>query len=61
MRKYFQGTYFCKLGQENCNFHRRYFVNTNLKFNFTKDIFVIEDQNINLAIVLMSIKHDTLF
>ena len=41
MRKYFQGTYFCKLGLENCKLHRRHLVNTNQKFNFTYDIFAI--------------------
>ena len=26
---------------ENCKFHGRYYVNTNQKFNFTEDIFMI--------------------
>ena len=56
MRKYFQGTYFCELGLENCKFHGRYFVNTNPKFNFTEDIFAIYDQKVNLVVVLTSIK-----
>ena len=56
MRKYFQRLYFCELCLKNCKFHRRYFVNTNQKLNFTEDIFAIYDQKVNLAIVLTSIK-----
>ena len=41
MRKYFQGTYFCELGLENCKFHGRCFENANQKFDFTEDIFMI--------------------
>ena len=41
VRKYFQGTYFCKLGLENCKLDGSYFVNTNQKFNFTEDILAI--------------------
>ena len=41
VRKYFQGTYFWELCLQNCKFYRRCFVNTNQKFNFTEDIFVI--------------------
>ena len=33
MRKYFQGTYFWELYLKNCNFHRRYFINKNQKFD----------------------------
>ena len=46
----------------NCKFHRRCFVNTNHKFNFTEDIFVILDQKVNLVVILTSIKRSlTLF
>ena len=36
VKKYFQGTYFCEMGLENCKFHGSYFGNTNHKFNFTE-------------------------
>ena len=29
VKKYFQGTYFCEMGLENCKFHGSYFGNTN--------------------------------
>ena len=44
------------MGLENYNFHGRYYVNTNQKFNFT-DIFASSDQGVDLAVVLRSIKH----
>ena len=55
--KYFQGTYFCELCLENFKFHGRYFVNTNQKFNFTKDIFCNLRPKSYLVVVLTSIKH----
>ena len=43
VRKYFQGTYFCKLCLKNCKFRRRYFRDLRPK--------------VNLAVTLMFIKH----
>ena len=43
VREYFQGTYFWDLCLENFKFYDSYFLNTNQKFNFTEDIFVIYD------------------
>ena len=56
MRKYLHETYFCELGLQNYKFHRKYFVNTNQKFDFKEDIFAIQDQKVNSPIVLTSIK-----
>ena len=40
MNKYFQGTYFYKLGLKNCKFYGGCFMNTNQKFKYTEDIFM---------------------
>ena len=60
--KIFPGNLLLQIGSRKLQLSQKVFCQYNLKFNFTKDIFVIEDQKINLAIVLTSIKHDlTLF
>ena len=62
MRKIFHRTYSCKLCLESSELHGSYFANTIQEYNFTENIFAIQDQKVNLAIILTSIKRSlTLF